>query len=100
MTNIEFIEKQVNRLESLIEIAKKCGDESLVREAEKKIEKNKQVIADLKKLEMIEDKNHTKYIVNLVLNAVMKYYGNVYDVIIEINEDLGLDLKPEDYYND
>lgn len=100
MTNIEFIEKQVVRLESLIEVAKKCCDESLVREAEKKIEKNKQVIADLKKLEMIEDKNHTKYIVNLVLNAVMKYYGNVYDVIIEINKDLGLDLKPEDYYND
>ena len=33
MTNIEFIEKQVVRLESLIEVAKKCCDESLVREA-------------------------------------------------------------------
>ena len=57
MTSIEFIEKQVARLESLIEVAKKCCDESLVREAEKKIEKNKQVIADLKKLEMLEKEN-------------------------------------------
>lgn len=47
-----------------------------------------------------KEKENTKYIVDLVLKSLMKNYGNVYGVIIDMNKDLGLDLNPEDYYND